>query len=73
MIMSTRVKWGGHTALKRMRNIYKLFVENRKETEHKEDEFVVRWIPLRWNLEEYYAVVWIELVWLGIGTSEILL
>jgi hypothetical protein len=43
--------------------------ESRKERAHWGDQEVSGWTILKWILERYDWMVWIELIWLRIGSS----
>jgi hypothetical protein len=47
--------------------------ESQKERDHEENQDVGGWTILKRIIEKQDGVVWIELIWLGIGTSEGLL
>jgi hypothetical protein len=43
--------------------------ESQKERDYLEDQDVGGWTILKWVLEGYEGMVWIELIWLMIGSS----
>jgi hypothetical protein len=43
--------------------------ESQKEKDHWEDQDVGGWTILKWILERWGGMVWIELIWLRIGTG----
>jgi hypothetical protein len=56
------------------RNAYRIFVRtSQKERDHWEDKDVGGWTILKWILEGWDGMEFIELIWLRIGTSGVLL
>jgi hypothetical protein len=70
MIKSRRMRCTGYVArMGEKRNAYRILVGKPEGKNHWEDQDVGGWTISKWILERDDEMVWIELIWLRIGTS----